>query len=177
MNWANLVTYLRLLFIPLVVVSYYSALDYANALAATLFTLASLSDWLDGYLARRLGLVTRLGKLLDPAADKILTSAALISLVELGRAPAWIVVIIVAREFAISTLRSVAASNHVVIPASWSGKVKTTAQMIAISLLIFFERLGPFQPLGDVALIVTLIVSVYSGIEYGVLYARRVMEE
>ena len=121
-------------------------------------------------------MVTRLGKLLDPAADKILTSAAFISLVELGQAPAWIVVVIIAREFAISTLRSMAASENVVIAAAWSGKVKTVAQVVAISLLIFHEQLGPLQPLGQVALIVALVLSVYSGVEYAVRYARRVME-
>ncbi|MEM6796235.1 MAG: CDP-diacylglycerol--glycerol-3-phosphate 3-phosphatidyltransferase, partial [Acidobacteriota bacterium] len=133
---------------------------------------AAITDFLDGYIARRWNLVTKLGKLLDPAADKILTSAALISLVELDRAAAWIVVVIIAREFAISTLRSVAASEKTVIAASWSGKVKTVSQVVAISLLIFYDQLGPLQPLGPLSLYVALALSVYSGLEYGFRYAQ-----
>ncbi len=173
-NLPNILTFLRILLVPILVVVLLTKFEGKEFVGLALFLIAALTDFLDGFIARRWGLVTRLGKLLDPAADKILTSAAFISLVELGRAPAWIVVTIVAREFAISTLRSVAATQGVVIAASWSGKLKTVSQVVAISLLIFYEQLGSWQQAADVALIVALVLAVYSGIEYGVRYAVSV---
>ncbi len=160
---------------PLLVVVLLTKFDGKEFVGLGVFLLAALTDFLDGFIARRRQLVTRLGKLLDPAADKILTSAAFISLVELGRAPAWIVVTIVAREFAISTLRSVAATQGVVIAAAWSAKLKTVSQVIAIALLIFYEQLGSWQHLGQIALLAALVLSVYSGIEYGVRYSTTVL--
>lgn len=171
-NLPNTLTLSRILLVPILVVVLLTKFEGKEFVGLGLFLLAALTDFLDGFIARRWGLVTPLGKLLDPAADKILTSAAFISLVEVGAAPAWIVVVIVAREFAISTLRSVSAASQVVIAASWSGKVKTGSQVVAISLLIIHERLGEFQYLSQIALVVALILSVYSGIEYGVRYAN-----
>jgi CDP-diacylglycerol---glycerol-3-phosphate 3-phosphatidyltransferase len=130
---------------------------------------------LDGFLARRWKMETRLGKLLDPAADKILTGAAFISLVELGVAPAWMVVVIVARELGVSALRSFAAAEQVVIGASFAGKLKTLTQVIAISLLIFYEKLGAIERLAEIALWVALVVTVYSGAEYYVRYGRLLL--
>ncbi len=173
-NVPNILTFLRILLVPIIVVVLLTKFEGKEFVGLGLFLIAALTDFLDGFIARRWGLVTRLGKLLDPAADKILTSAALISLVELGRAPAWIVVTIIAREFAISTLRSVAATQGVVIAASWSGKLKTVSQVVAISMLIFYEKLGSLQQVADIALLVALALAVYSGIEYGVRYARTV---
>lgn len=173
-NLPNILTFLRILLVPLLVVVLLTKFEGKEFVGLGVFLLAALTDFLDGFIARRYGLVTRLGKLLDPAADKILTSAAFISLVEMGLAPAWIVVTIVAREFAISTLRSVAASQGMVIAAAWSGKAKTTLQVIAISLLIFYQRLGVLQPLAVIALWGALIFSVYSGVEYAVHYAKKV---
>ncbi len=174
LNLPNALTFFRILLVPVLVVVLLTKIEGKEFVALALFLLAALTDFLDGFIARRWGLVTRLGKLLDPAADKILTSAAFISLVELGSAPAWIVVIIVAREFAISTLRSVGAADRVVIAASWSGKVKTGSQVVAISLLIMEQRLGDLQHLATIALVVALVLSVYSGVEYGVRYASVV---
>ncbi len=171
----NTLTFLRILLVPILVVVLLTKFDGKEFVGLGLFLLAALTDFLDGFIARRWGLVTRLGKLLDPAADKILTSAAFISLVELGRAPAWIVVTIVAREFAISTLRSVAASQGIVISASWSGKLKTVSQVLAIALLIFYEQMGSWQELGHIALLGALVLSVTSGIEYGVKYAKTLL--
>ena len=176
-NLPNTLTLLRILLVPILVVVLLTKFDGKEFVGLAVFLVAALTDLLDGMIARRWGLVTRLGKLLDPAADKILTSAAFISLVEMGRAPAWIVVTIVAREFAISTLRSVAASQNLVIAASWSGKIKTVAQVVAISLLIFQQQLGGFESLGDVALLIALAISVYSGIEYAWRYASLVMRD
>lgn len=170
----NVLSLLRILLVPILVVVLLTKFDGKEFVGLGLFLLAALTDFLDGYIARSRGLVTRLGKLLDPAADKILISAALISLVELGRAPAWLVVTLVAREFAISTLRSVAASQNVVIDASMSGKLKTTSQIVAISLLILHHRLGSFEPLGVFALYIALALAIYSGVEYGWRYAAKV---
>lgn len=170
-NLPNALTFFRILLVPVLVVVLLTKFEGKEFVGLGLFLLAALTDFLDGFIARRWGLVTRLGKLLDPAADKILTSAAFISLVEMGHAPAWMVVIIVAREFAISTLRSVSATSQVVIAASWSGKAKTASQIVAISLLIVENRLGDLEHLATVALYVALVLSIYSGIEYGVRYA------
>lgn len=170
----TVLTLLRILLVPILVVVLLTKFEGKEFVGLALFLIAALTDFLDGFIARRRGLVTRLGKLLDPAADKILMSAALISLVELGLAPAWMVVTIVAREFAISTLRSVAASHGVVIAAAWSGKLKTVSQVVAISLLIMYERLGSFEHLSRLALWATLILAVYSGVEYGWRYGVQV---
>ncbi len=174
-NLPNILTFLRILLVPIIVVVLLTKFEGKEFVGLALFLFAALTDFLDGFIARRWGLVTRLGKLLDPAADKILTSAAFISLVELGRAPAWIVVTIVAREFAISTLRSVAATQGLVIAAAWSGKLKTVSQVLAISLLIFYEQLGSWQEIGHGALLGALVLSVYSGIEYAVRYTTTVL--
>ncbi len=171
----NTLTFLRILLVPILVVVLLTKFEGKEFVGLGLFLFAALTDFLDGFIARRWGLVTSLGKLLDPAADKILTSAAFISLVELGRAPAWIVVTIVAREFAISTLRSVAATQGLVIAASWSAKLKTVSQVVAIALLIFHQQLGSWQELGGIALIVALVLSVYSGVEYAVRYWKALL--
>lgn len=168
----NVLTILRILMVPLLVVVLLTKFDGKEFVGLAVFLLAALTDVLDGYIARRFGLITRLGKLLDPAADKILTAAAFISLVEMGMAPAWMVVTIISREFAISTLRSVAAGHNVVISAAWSGKIKTFSQVIAISLLIVNEKLGEFAISSKIALWVALIFSVYSGVEYAIAYGR-----
>lgn len=119
--------------------------------------------------------MTRLGKLMDPAADKILISAAFIALVELDLAPAWMVMVIIAREFAVSALRSLAAADQIVLSALPSAKVKTVCQVVAISLLIFYNRLGSFERLGSIALWLALLVTVYSGIEYFARFGSRVI--
>lgn len=176
-NIPNILTCLRILLVPILVVVLLTKFEGKEFVGLGVFLLAAFTDFLDGFLARRWGLITRLGKLLDPAADKILTSAAFISLVEMGLAPAWIVVTIVGREFAVSTLRSVAASQNLVIAASWSGKVKTVSQVVAIALLIVHDQLGSLQILATWALYVALVLSVYSGVEYAVHYARILISE
>ncbi len=177
MNLPNILSCVRILLVPILVVVLLTKFEGKELVGLSLFLLAASTDFFDGYLARRHGQVTRLGKLLDPAADKILTSAMFISLVGMGRAEAWIVVAIVAREFAISTLRNVAAAENIVIAASWSGKVKTVLQMVAISLLIFKGSLPqPFDQLGVLALYLALVATVYSGIDYAFRYARVVLD-
>ena len=130
---------------------------------AAIFGLASLTDWLDGYLARRRKQVTALGQLLDPIADKLLITAALVSLAQLDLAPAWMVVVILGREFAVTVLRSIAHARGIVIPASPLGKFKMVSQVVAILLLILGkDHLQQFFVLGKVALWVAVITAVAS---------------
>jgi CDP-diacylglycerol--glycerol-3-phosphate 3-phosphatidyltransferase len=175
LNAPNVLTLFRILLVPILVVVLLTELDGKEFIGLGLFLLAALTDFLDGFIARRRRQITRLGKLLDPAADKILTSAAFISLVGLGLAPAWMVVVIVAREFAVSALRSLAASQNLVLGAGLSGKVKTILQIVAISLLIISNQLGQLQVLAPLALWVALLVTIYSGIEYFVRHGGTVL--
>ncbi len=175
LNLPNALTVFRILLVPVLVVVLLTSIEGKEWWGLGLFLLASLTDLLDGFIARRWGKITRLGKLLDPAADKILTSAAFISLVELGVAPAWMVVVIIAREFAVSSLRAFAAAEHLVIPAGWSGKVKTVVQIVAISLLIIYTQLGEFAHLAPLSLWIAVVVSVYSGVEYFVRFGRMIL--
>jgi CDP-diacylglycerol--glycerol-3-phosphate 3-phosphatidyltransferase len=150
---------------------------WRELVAVAIFLVAAATDWLDGYLARSRGEVTTLGKLLDPIADKLLTVSAFISLVELRLAPAWIIVMIVGREFAVSGMRSIAAARGVIIPASRWGKYKTVSQVIAITLLILthsLERWVRFGNLGKAALWVVLILAMYSMIQYFISFVRKV---
>jgi CDP-diacylglycerol--glycerol-3-phosphate 3-phosphatidyltransferase len=134
--------------------------NIADIIAGVVFIAASITDAVDGYVARKRGIVTNLGKFIDPLADKILVVAALISLVELKGLPAWIVVIIVSREFVVSGIRMVAAAEGVVIHASPAGKAKTVSQIIAIVMMIFDMRFA--LPVMWIAMLMT----VGSGLEY-----------
>ena len=175
LNLPNVLSLVRILLVPIIVVVLLTEVEDKEFIGLALFLAASATDFLDGYIARRRQQVTRLGQLLDPAADKILTSAAFISLVELGLAPAWMVVIVVAREFAVSALRSVAALQNLAISASPSAKLKTALQIVAISLAIVSEKLGEFQKLAPVTMWAAVLVTLYSGIEYFVKYGRMVV--
>ncbi len=177
LNLPNLLTIFRILLVPILVVVLLTELAGKEFIGLGLFLLAALTDFLDGFIARRRKQVTRLGKLLDPAADKILTSAAFISLVGLELAPAWMVVVVVAREFAVSALRSLAASQNLVLAAAASGKIKTVTQIVAISLLIVSDQLGSFQLLAPIALWIAVIATIYSGVEYFFKHGRLVLSE
>ena len=138
MNLPNKLTIFRILCIPVfVVLMLVNAIPYNNYIAVGVFIIASLTDLLDGKIARKYNLVTNFGKFMDPLADKLLVCSALICLIQLGQLPAWIVIIIISREFIISGFRLVAADNGIVIAASYWGKFKTTFQMIAVILMIF----------------------------------------
>lgn len=141
LNLPNKLTLTRVLIVPVLVVVLLTKLS--DWLALAIFLAAASTDFVDGYVARRRKQVTVLGKLMDPIADKLLIAGALISLVELGRVHAWLVVVIVGREFAVNGLRAVAASQNIVIPAGKLGKIKMVAQIIAVSLLIF--NIGSFK--------------------------------
>jgi CDP-diacylglycerol--glycerol-3-phosphate 3-phosphatidyltransferase len=148
--------------------------EWREFIAVTIFLIAASTDWLDGYLARRRGQVTTLGQLLDPIADKLLIVSAFISLVALGFAPAWMVVVIVGREFVVSGMRSIAASRGLVIAASRWGKYKTVSQVIAITLLILTKSLDRFDFLGVLALWVVMLLALVSAADYFVQFVRKV---
>ena len=141
-----------------------------RAAATVLFILAACTDMLDGKIARKYNLVTNFGKLMDPLADKLLTMSAFVCLVGLGDIPAWIVIVILGREFIITGMRQVAAAEGIVIAAGWSGKSKTVCQMIAIPLLMLNNWpccLLPFPlPLDQIMLWAALVMTIWSGAEY-----------
>jgi len=164
-NWTlpNALTVLRIFLVPILVV--FLLTEY-TMVGLMVFIVASLTDWFDGYLARKRKQVTTLGQLLDPIADKLLVSAAFISLVELDLAPAWMVVIIIGRELAISGLRILASDQGVKIPASSLAKYKTTVQMVTIVLLISTPFLGEYYYLGEVGLWLVVVLSLFSAGQY-----------
>jgi len=144
------------------------AYPLTHLLAAIIFLIASATDWLDGYYARKYNLITNMGKFLDPLADKLLVSAAFILLVELDLLAAWIVIVIVSREFAVTGFRLVAAGEGVVLAASSMGKLKTASQLIAIALLLLHNF--PFAymniPMDTIVVYIALILTVWSGVDY-----------
>ncbi|SDJ71098.1 CDP-diacylglycerol--glycerol-3-phosphate 3-phosphatidyltransferase [Sediminibacillus albus] len=180
MNIPNRITLSRIFLIPIFIVLLSIPFDWGNwnigdndlpvshFAAALLFIVASATDWVDGFYARKYNLVTNLGKFLDPLADKLLVASALILLVEMGSAPAWIVILIISREFAVTGLRLVAAGEGIVLAASQMGKLKTVLQIVAISALLLHDF--PFSyigiPFGLITLYLALIITVVSGYEY-----------
>ena len=174
MNLPNSLTLARIFLIPLLVVVLLTKFEGAVILGigkelvgAAIFAVAALTDWLDGYLARRRHQVTTFGQLMDPLADKLLIMAALLSLVQMELAPAWMVAIILGRELGVTVLRSVAFSRGVTISASPLGKVKMMSQVIAILLLILGrEYLQQFFILGQIALWIVVVTALVSAAEY-----------
>lgn len=168
MNWPNRLTLLRILMVPVFLVVLSLSLDWGDYIAAGVFVLAACTDGLDGYIARKQKQVTDLGKLLDPLADKLLVSAALIALVELGRLSGWVAVVIIGREFAVTGLRSLAAAEGVVIAASKLGKIKMVTQIVAI--VAMYLRDFPFNlihvPFGNIAMAVAVFFTIWSGMNY-----------
>jgi CDP-diacylglycerol---glycerol-3-phosphate 3-phosphatidyltransferase len=173
LNLPNTLTLLRIFLVPVVVVALLDETPNGDLIAAGVFALAALTDGLDGYIARSRGDITTFGKLMDPLADKLLVTAALVSLVSLGRLEAWIAMVIIAREFAVTGLRGVAAEQGVVIQASALGKIKTAIQVVAIVALIATDP----APLGvDVLVYVMLAVTVASGVDYFFGFRRMIAE-
>jgi CDP-diacylglycerol--glycerol-3-phosphate 3-phosphatidyltransferase len=174
MNLPNALTVTRIFLVPLLVVVLLTKFEgeaifgiQKELVAAAIFGLASFTDWLDGYLARRRKQVTALGQMMDPIADKLLTSAAFISLVQLNLAPAWMVAVIIGRELAITGLRSLAASRGRGFPASPLGKIKMASQVTAILLLILGQSgAEPFFTLGQIALWVVVVTALVSAVDY-----------
>lgn len=169
-NVPNTLSLIRVFLAPLVLlflslridtpISFLPEVSWGDALAAAVFIIAALTDTFDGYIARRDNLVTTLGKFIDPLADKVLVVAAMLALIELERVPAWIVMVIITREFVVTGLRLVAAAEGVVIAASKGGKLKTVCQIIALIMLILKI------PYGMAVMWVAMILTVWSGMDY-----------
>lgn len=174
MNLPNSLTIARIFLVPVLVSVLLTKFEGrlviglpVELVAAAIFGLASLTDWLDGYLARRRQQVTPLGQMLDPLADKLLISATLVSLVQLGLASAWMVGVIIGREIAVTGLRNLAYSRGLAMPASGLGKFKMASQVVAILLLILgWERVPALLVLGQAALWVVLLTAVVSAVDY-----------
>ena len=175
MNLPNKLTIFRVILIPFFIVFLLVPITPIDKwIALAIFIIASLTDLLDGKIARKYGLVTNFGKFMDPLADKLLVCSALICLIELDRIPSWMVIVIIAREFIISGFRLVAADNGVVIAASYWGKFKTTFQMVAVCLLIAdIEALGLFT---RIVLWIAVILTVVSLVDY-LIKNKNVMKE
>jgi CDP-diacylglycerol--glycerol-3-phosphate 3-phosphatidyltransferase len=174
LNVPNVLTMVRILLVPVLVVALLAQTSGGDLLAAIVFAIASLTDAIDGYLARSRNWVTTFGKLMDPIADKLLIIAALVALVSLGRLEAWVAMVIIAREFAVTVLRVAAGTQQgVVIPASSFGKLKTACQVLMVLALIAFDS----RPLWLSLLVyVTVVVTVLSGVDY-FFGLRRTLDE
>jgi CDP-diacylglycerol---glycerol-3-phosphate 3-phosphatidyltransferase len=171
LNVPNLLTVVRILLVPVVVVALLEGTPNADMLAAIVFALAAFTDGLDGYIARSRGSVTTFGKLMDPLADKLLIIAPLVSLVSLGRIAPWVAMVIIAREFAVTALRMLAVEQGVVIPASMLGKLKTITQVAAIFAVIAVSS----TPLWvDLLVYLAVLTTVASGADYFFGLRRRI---
>lgn len=178
LNLPNILTMARIAAIPLLAALLMSPSQPAGFWAAAVFALASITDWLDGYLARRMGIVTVFGKFLDPIADKLIVMAALIMILPFGRVPAWMVLVILGREIIITGLRGIASSEGIVIAASNLGKFKTIFQIVAIiALLLHYNYnwlfgiqhpllLANMHNIGMFFLWIATLLTVWSGIDY-----------
>ena len=184
MNLANKLTMIRIFLVPVFLVFItVKEIPYGSIIATIVFVIASLTDQLDGHIARSRNQITNFGKFMDPLADKLLVTAALVSLVELKLVAGWAVVVILAREFAVSGLRTLAASDGIVIAASWWGKIKTVTQMIAILLLLLKVNIntsvnainfinsnsflnGFFTYVPETIMFIAVLITIVSGIDY-----------
>ncbi len=175
MNLANKLTLLRIMLVPVFMIFLLNKIPFSivniqvqEIIAVGIFIFAAITDTLDGYIARKKNQITNFGKFMDPLADKLLVSSALISLVQMGRLSAWVVMIIIAREFTISILRAVAASEGIVMAASWWGKAKTVTQIIAIIAILLNNF--PFKyinfPFDMVMMYIAVIFTIISGVDY-----------
>ena len=171
LNLPTILTLSRIILIPVFIFTVYLHPFFG----ALIFVIASLTDFLDGYLARRSGDITKFGIILDPIADKFLIISALIVLVDMARLPAWIAITIIVREFLVTGLRVVALSKDIVIAAELGGKIKTTTQIVAILCLILNKSIFTLDlyDIGIVLIWIALIVSILSGIQYTILFGKK----
>ncbi|HEX4732232.1 MAG TPA: CDP-diacylglycerol--glycerol-3-phosphate 3-phosphatidyltransferase [Solirubrobacterales bacterium] len=174
LNLPNALTMLRILAVPVVVVALLGSTPNGDVIAAIVFAGAALTDGLDGYFARSRGSITTFGKLMDPLADKLLIIGALVSLVSLGRLAAWVAMVIIVREVAVTILRTIAAERGLVIAASWLGKAKTVLQIAAVIALIAAD---PAPVWVDVLVYVALAVTLISGADYFFGLRRRIEQQ
>jgi len=174
LNLPNALTMLRILAVPVVVVALLVEMPNGDVIAAAVFAAAALTDGLDGYIARSRNSITTFGKLMDPLADKLLIIGALVSLVSLGRLEAWVAMVIIAREVAVTILRTIAAERGLVIAASWLGKAKTVLQIAAVIALI---ATNPSPTWVDVLVYAAVAVTIVSGADYFFGLRRRIDQQ
>ena len=176
-NVPNLLSMSRILAVPVFIVLMLDPSPLRSLVAGIVFSIASATDWLDGYLARKWGQVTKMGKLLDPIADKILIMAALVVLAEIKSdvVHSWMAILIIGREFAVTGLRAIAASDGVVIPAETIGKYKVGAQITAVLSLLLYQYFDKdwMTDLGRIALWVAMVLAVYSAVQYFKTYWNK----
>jgi CDP-diacylglycerol--glycerol-3-phosphate 3-phosphatidyltransferase len=178
LNVPNLLSISRILAVPIFIILMIEPTPLRALIAAVVFLFASATDWLDGYLARKWGQVTKMGKLLDPIADKILVASALIILVNINKEDAWLAIaaiVIISREFAVTGLRAIASSEGIVIPAETTGKYKTGTQIIAILSFVLDYHMETvwLAKLGLISLVLAVILSAYSAIQYFMQFWKK----
>jgi len=178
-NLPNCITMLRISFIPVLFLLLLSPGQTMSLVLALLFIAVSFTDLLDGYVARKYKIVTTMGKFLDPIADKLVINTAMILMIPIGRIPAWVVAIIIIRDFAVDGIRNVASSAGHIMQASWLGKQKTLCQVFAVSaLMIHYPFLGAdAHVVGTSILFLALVLSIYSGLDYIVKFYRHILAE
>jgi len=179
MTTANWITIIRIIMVPFVLVILLTKMDNKEIIAFLIFVTAAITDSIDGYVARKFNQVTSLGKFLDPLADKLLVSAALIALVYLQEVETWVAALIILREIFISAFRFYFLINHASFSASIPAKLKTTFQIVAISILILYSKMpyaDYFFILGTVILYIAVFLTLYSGAEYVMRYSRSLKE-
>jgi len=178
-NLPNCITMLRISFIPVLFLLLLSPGQTMSLVLAFLFIAVSFTDLLDGYVARKYKIVTTMGKFLDPIADKLVINTAMILMIPIGRIPAWVVAIIIIRDFAVDGIRNVASSAGHIMQASWLGKQKTLCQVFAVSaLMIHYPFLGAdAHVVGTSILFLALVLSIYSGLDYIVKFYRHILAE
>lgn len=177
-NLANNLTLVRIFLVPILIVIVLNSNSKASCLiAALLFGLAAITDWLDGYIARRQNLVTSLGKFLDPLADKLLVSVTLVMLLSLKRVPAWMVALIIAREVGVTSLRIAAARDGIIMASSRLAQYKTAFQLVAVEmLLIHYTYAGiNFHATGMLVLWIALFITLWSGIVYCIRFFKKTL--
>lgn len=170
MNIANKLTLFRIFLLPFFMLFVLTKFKYNTIIATIIFVIASLTDLFDGYIARKINQTTKFGKLMDPLADKLLITTALVSLVEMKSVPAWAAILIIGREFAVTGLRSLALVENIIIPANYIGKVKMIAQLIAVTMLLL--RL----PFATVVLYIAVIITIFSGFVYFYKYGYLIKD-
>jgi CDP-diacylglycerol--glycerol-3-phosphate 3-phosphatidyltransferase len=172
LNPPTVLTLSRIFLVPIFIFTVYQH----PVFGAVIFGIASITDFLDGYLARHFGKITKLGIILDPIADKFLVVSALVVLVDMERLPAWIAIIIIVREFLVTGLRAIAFSKNIIIPAETGGKIKTTTQLVAIICLILMGSINDIDlyDIGIVLIWIALALAVISGIQYTLSFWRKI---
>ena len=174
-NLPNAISLLRIFTAPILILLLISPNKKTSLIAAIVFAVAALTDWLDGYLARRMGVETTFGKFLDPLADKLLIATSLVMLIPMGRVPVWMAALIIGREIAVTGLRAVVSMEGVIISASRLGKYKTVFQIVSvIALLVHYKFLGiDFHIVGMAFLWIALVLTLWSGVDYFVKFLRK----